>query len=127
MGNWLALAALVVVAGTALVWFRLLRAVRIPQNRIGFSGAMALGPALGVAAFLSGVGLLGGLAAALSIGIGVGFLALGWISPQDRRLPAVRVGGPVLDFEAPDDQGRPFRLASLRGRPLLLKFFRGHW
>jgi len=40
---------------------------------------------------------------------------------------AVRVGGPILDFSAPDENGEPFALASLRGRPYLLKFFRGHW
>ena len=44
-------------------------------------------------------------------------------------LPAAcaAVGAPILDFEAPDAEGEPFDLATLRGRPFLLKFFRGHW
>jgi len=127
MGDLLALAALLVVVLTGLVWFGLMRAVRLPRNRLAFVAAMALGPVLGVVAFLSGVGFLAGIAAALGIGAGAGFLVLAWMSPQERRLPAVRVGSPILDFEAPDAEGRPFRLASLHGRPFLLKFFRGHW
>ena len=33
----------------------------------------------------------------------------------------------IRNFTAKDDQGNSFDLAALRGRPFLLKFFRGHW
>jgi peroxiredoxin len=33
----------------------------------------------------------------------------------------------LRDFTALDEHGREFALASTAGRPLLLKFFRGHW
>jgi peroxiredoxin len=48
-------------------------------------------------------------------------------SAQSRNVPRVAVGAPILDFTAPDEHGRPFRLSSLAGRPILLKLFRGHW
>ena len=37
------------------------------------------------------------------------------------------VGAPIIDFTALDDRAVPFELGSLRGKPYLLKFFRGHW
>jgi peroxiredoxin len=39
----------------------------------------------------------------------------------------VAVGQEAPDFAASDSGGATFRLASLRGAPVLLKFFRGHW
>ncbi|MCW5893753.1 MAG: peroxiredoxin family protein [bacterium] len=59
--------------------------------------------------------------------MGLAFLALFAASGQRRTSSAVAVGAPVLDLVATDDTGRPFALAALRGRPVLLKFFRGHW
>jgi thioredoxin-dependent peroxiredoxin len=35
----------------------------------------------------------------------------------------VAVGEPAPEFEAPDQDGRPFRLASLRGSPVVLYFY----
>jgi hypothetical protein len=126
-GDLLGLLALGVVLATGVVWFRLIQAVRIPSNRLPFFAAMGVGVVLGIAAFGQGTGVLGGLAAGLAILAGGVFLGLRLQSTQDVREPAVRVGGPILDFSAPDERGEPFDLASLRGRPYLLKFFRGHW
>ncbi|MGH7819078.1 MAG: hypothetical protein ACREQ9_04830, partial [Candidatus Binatia bacterium] len=58
---------------------------------------------------------------------GGAFLALAATGGQANVTPAVRVGEPIIDFTARDDHGDEFRLVSLRGRPFLLKFFRGHW
>jgi peroxiredoxin len=58
---------------------------------------------------------------------GLAFLALYAGSGQRPLTPAVTVGEPVLEFHALDDAGQPFDLSTLRGRPFLLKFFRGHW
>ncbi len=35
----------------------------------------------------------------------------------------IAAGEPAPDFEAPDQDGRPFRLASLRGAPVVLYFY----
>jgi peroxiredoxin Q/BCP len=35
----------------------------------------------------------------------------------------IAVGSPAPDFEAPDQDGRPFRLSSLRGSPVVLYFY----
>lgn len=46
------------------------------------------------------------------------------------QLPAPARGlelGAAVDFTLPDDTGRPVRLASLRGGPMLLYFYRGGW
>jgi cytochrome oxidase Cu insertion factor (SCO1/SenC/PrrC family) len=67
------------------------------------------------------------VAAGFAIVAGGAFVGLRLQSRQDAREPAVRIGAPILDFTAPDENGQPFALSSLRGRPFLLKFFRGHW
>lgn len=36
-------------------------------------------------------------------------------------------GKPAPDFALKDQQGKTFRLASMRGKRVLLVFFRGYW
>ena len=126
-GTLLGVMAATLVAGAGASWLRRMQAVRLPRNAAPYLVACALAAGLGVAAFIVGTGVAGGIAAALAIGGGSAFLALYSASGQRREPPAVAVGGPILDFVASDDSGRPFALASLRGRPFLVKFFRGHW
>jgi hypothetical protein len=118
-------AAILVVAGSR--WLRLMRQVRVPEDRRGFVAACAVAAALGGAAFVLETNLAGGIAAGLAVEGGLAFLGFSAASGQPALAPAVAVGGPVLDFVATDDEGRPFDLALLRGQPFLLKFFRGHW
>lgn len=40
---------------------------------------------------------------------------------------ASAVGKPAPDFTLQDQQGKPFHLASIRGKNVLLIFYRGHW
>ena len=51
-----------------------------------------------------------------------------WLSyrlpPADR---VVAAGSRAPDFELPDPSGKLWSLAGLRGRKVLLVFFRGHW
>ena len=119
--------AAAIVLGAAIAWYQRLQQVRIPHNRWLFQAAFGLGALLGLLALLRGTGTLGGFAAVAALVGGGVFLGLRAISGQERRQPAVEVGSPVLDFEAPHAAGGSFDLASLRGRPFLLKFFRGHW
>ena len=117
--------ALLVVAG--LVWMRSIRELRTGERRPWVLLVVVAGAGLGVIALAREPGLLGGIAAGLAVGAGALFLLLQALGKQSRVTPAVALGREVLDFTAPDAEGQPFRLASLRGRPYLLKFFRGHW
>ena len=122
--GWLALG---VAAVNALVFFRRMREVAIPQNRTAHDLGWAAAVALGAAAFALGVHWSGAIPAALGA-LGGGFMLLLRLgSAQARTRIAVHVGGPILDFTAPDENGAPFALSSVAGKPFLLKFFRGHW
>lgn len=50
---------------------------------------------------------------------------------QDRPLPPPQVSSAVgerdPDFALPDQEGRTLRLSSLRGKRILLIFYRGYW
>ena len=126
-GAMLGFLAFALVAATGAFWFRRLNQVRAGEVRTAVIGSMAVAAALAIAAFVAGPGLAGGIAAGFALALAGTFLALQPLSGQARTAPTVRVGGPILDFSAPTDGGEPFDLATLRGRPFLLKFFRGHW
>jgi hypothetical protein len=126
-GSLLGIGAAAIVLLTGVIWFRRINAVRIPHARGPYLAAVGVAVLLGLAAFAQGPGIIGGIGAGFAILAGGAFLGLRLQSSQDARKPAVETGGPILDFTAPDDTGRPFDLASLRGKPFLLKFFRGHW
>jgi peroxiredoxin len=71
----------------------------------------AVGVALGVLAIIpAGLFLLGSTKS--------------WL--YDQR-PAVAIGDLAPDFTVTDSLGQPVRLASFRGAPVLLKFYRGVW
>jgi len=126
-GGVLAVLAIGVVGAAGALWVRRLGQVRAGEVRGRVIAAMAAGAALAVAAFVAGPGLAGGVAAGLALALSGVFLALQPLSGQARVAPTVGVGEPIVDFRAPDDTGEAFELASLRGGPFLLKFFRGHW
>jgi cytochrome oxidase Cu insertion factor (SCO1/SenC/PrrC family) len=126
-GAILGFLALALVAQAGLVWVRLMREVRVGERRPLVLVAILAGIGLALLAFARGPGHAGGIAAGLALAGGGLFLLLQVLGRQSRRIPAVAVGRPILDFSAPDADGRPFALAGLRGRPYLLKFFRGHW
>jgi len=126
-GLWLALAGMtiILVAGTRLM--QLTWQVPLPADARPYLAASVAAAALGVAALVAGPGIVGGVIAALDVVGGLAFPALYAFSGQSRTPPAVTVGGPIIDFTTTDDEDRPFDLAALRGAPVLLKFFRGHW
>jgi len=126
-GQALGFFALALVGATGALWFRRLNQLRAGEVRGLVIGLMGVAAAVALLAFGLGAGLAGGLAAGLALAVSGVFLVLQPFSGQARTQPAVRVGGPILDFTAPNDAGEPFDLASLRGKPFLLKFFRGHW
>ena len=73
--------------------------------------------------------VLGSLGLGLSLAVGGFFLVyVFWLSDQ---LPAptdtVGVGEIAPDFTLPDAGGDPVRLSDLRGRKVILTFYRGYW
>ena len=126
-GLVLGLLALALVVQAGVVWMRSIRELRTGERRPLVLLVVVAGAGLGLLAFARGPGLLGGLAAGLAVGAGGLFLLLQLLGRQSRSTPSVALGREILDFTAPDAEGRPFALGSLRGRPYLLKFFRGHW
>jgi hypothetical protein len=126
-GSILGFLALALFAQAGFVWMRSIREVRTGERRPLVLAVVAAAVGLGAFAFARGPGLAGGIAAGIAFGLGLLFLVNQVVGQQARNVPAVAVGGPILDFTAPDADGRPFELSSLRGRPYLLKFFRGHW
>jgi hypothetical protein len=104
------------------------------MNRVALEGHRALPFALcaaaaatGIAAFVVGPGWLGGLLAALGLAGGLAWIGLGLLAGQSRQTPRVVVGEPLPAIVAPDPTGASFDVARLRGHPVLIKLFRGHW
>jgi hypothetical protein len=126
-GLILGLLALALLVQAGLVWMRSIRELRTGERRPLVLVVVVAGVGLGALAFARGPGWIGGIAAGLAVGLGGLFLLLQVLAQQSRHTPAVGLGREVLDFIAPDAEGQPFALSSLRGRPYLLKFFRGHW
>ncbi len=127
MEQLLGAAAGTVALVTIVEWGRRMMAVRIPEDRRPFQAAMAAALLIGVGAMFAGADGWAHTGARMGVVLGALFLGLNMISAQESKEPAVAVGGSILDFSAPDENGETFELASLRGKPFLLKFFRGHW
>ncbi|HXC49676.1 MAG TPA: peroxiredoxin family protein [Candidatus Limnocylindrales bacterium] len=119
--------AIALVLGPGVRWLWLMQRVRIPKDRTAYIAPSVAGALVGVFALSAHPSLAAGISAGLAVVSGSVFALLCAASRQAPNVPAVTVGRPIVDFTALDDEGRPFDLASLRGRPFLLKFFRGHW
>jgi len=123
----LALLGAALLGGSLVLWFRMLKQVALAGRRWILLSAVGAAVLLALGAFAQGAGLLVGLLAGVTALAGVGFLFLALLAPQSKQSPAVAVGEPLPDFTAPDENDQPFSLASLAGKPVLLKVFRGHW
>lgn len=119
--------AFLLVAGSMALWARRIKRVQIPTDRRGFVACWVGGAALGILALTQGAGWVGGIPAGIAALAGILFSALVYISPQKVADNAIRVGESLRDFTAVDENGDDFSIGSIAGRPVLLKFFRGHW
>ena len=126
-GTTIGFVAFALVAGSMALWFRRMGRVQIPTDRRGFVACWAGGAVLGVLALSQGAGWVGGIPAGIATLAGTLFSVLVYISPQKVAEDAVRVGESLRAFTAPDENGADFSIASAAGKPVLLKFFRGHW
>jgi len=126
-GLYLSIMGFAIVFATGFRWFRLASAVALPENRLGFVASMAAGVCLAIAGLVQGAGLAGGILSTLAILLGSLFVFTWAISKQKGGSGAFQPGSPLLAFSAPDHLGNTFDSSTLDGRPILLKFFRGHW
>jgi hypothetical protein len=126
-GIELGVVAFLLVAGAMTLWARRIRRVQIPTDRRGFVACWVSGAALGIVALTQGAGWVGGIPAGIAAVAGIFFSALVYISPQKVADNAIQVGERLRGFTALDENGTVFSIASVAGKPVLLKFFRGHW
>ena len=126
-GLYLSIMGFAIVFATGFRWFRLASAVALPENRLGFVASMVTGIGLAIAGLAQGAGPAGGVFSTLSILLGGLFVFTWSISKQKGGSGKFQPGAPMLAFSAPDHLGDTFDSSSLDGRPILLKFFRGHW
>jgi hypothetical protein len=126
-GTKLGIGALVLALASLALWNHQTNQVDIPENRAAFVAAFLTAAALGVAAFVKRPGWIGGIAAVPAIFIGLLLPFTMAISRQEVATGGIQVGDTLPHFTAPDDRGELFDSASLRGQPVLIKFFRGHW
>jgi hypothetical protein len=126
-GTALALAALLVVAGTLAWYYPKIKNVTAPLRPWREQALMGLGLLLaGGAAWLQ-PGVIGYVSGGLAVLLAGLFLLLTFTSGLPHQPPVVAVGELAPDFCATDAEGDEFHLSQLRGAPVLLKFYRGHW
>jgi 4-hydroxybenzoate polyprenyltransferase len=125
--NGLALLSLVLMVGGWATWWRRIQRVDVPLRPWAHFAVMSVSLLAGLAALGAGPGATGVVAALLGLSGSGMFLGLHTISRMPDRPAAARVGDAAPDFTALDAEGESFRLSALRGRPVLFKFFRGHW
>ncbi len=116
---------LLVVA--VVIWFRRMNNVALEGRRSMLFGMCVVAIGLGVASLSNEPGILGGAMAILGVAGGVIWLGLGAFAGQSKQTSNVVVGSPLPAFSAPDHEGAIFDIESLRGHPVLIKLFRGHW
>jgi cytochrome oxidase Cu insertion factor (SCO1/SenC/PrrC family) len=121
----------VVAAGLTVAafvyWMGLIKRVEIGDRRWLVTAALGTAMLLALIALGFGSGVAVRVLGGASLLLGVLYFGLLALAGQSVQTPAVAVGQPLLDFTARDHNGEPFSLSSLAGRPVLLKFFRGHW
>ncbi len=129
MGFGTPLAALaMIVTGIALLAY----VAKMRKNRSELrpsSEQLAAGAAIlmDTAAFFLQPGILGALVAVIAIVPAALFLVAMHTTREPSQPPNMHIGELAPDFSGVRADGTPFRLSALRGRPVLVKFFRGFW
>ncbi len=127
LGTILGFVGLGIALVTVALWFRLVDQVAIPENRAPFVVAFLAAALVGASAFVLRTRWFGAIPAAMAIVIGLFLPFTVSISRQEVATTGIQVGQPLPRFTAIDRHGERFDSASLAGKPVLMKFFRGHW
>ena len=117
--------ALILIAGSATLWFRLCFLVKIPKSTPSF---FILCYVIGI--ILGGTSIInegGNNFAYWAIGLGALLLYLVLTGTQKIGDEVIAVGDNIPSFMGTDDQNNQFDSSWLQGRRTLIKFFRGFW
>ena len=127
LGTPLAFASLGVAVATVVAWFWHINRVAIPENRIVFIACFLVAFGLAIAGLVLRARWFAVVPALIAIVIGGFFPFSMAISRQEVATTGIQVGQTIPHFEALDRNGERFDSASLQGKPVIMKFFRGHW
>ncbi|GAB4159707.1 MAG: hypothetical protein Fur0021_30870 [Candidatus Promineifilaceae bacterium] len=121
------LLAFAIVRGNRIWYARKVKALRVPRRPLAHQLLAGGGAVVAVFTLTRSLDVIGFLLAAVALIAGIRFIYTTLSSRLPGKQIAVRRGQPALNFTALDGHGEPFTLSSLSGRPILIKFFRGHW
>ncbi len=127
VGTTLGLATLLLTATAIGLWIRAIRTVAIGSSRVWYIAAFVIAAGMSVTAFRYGSHWTGDVAAGLSIFIALFFFLTAAIGPQKVDTGAIKVGSVLPAFSGNDEYSKRFDSNELAGKPVLIKFFRGHW
>jgi len=127
LGTSLGFIALALAIGVVLFWFRQVNLVALPQDTTLFVFAFVTVALLSIATFIVGPRWFGGIPAVGAIIVATFMMGTVYISPQKVAENPVKVGDVIPQFVALNDDGERFNSSDLMGKPILIKFFRGHW
>ena len=123
----LGLLALIIVRGNRIWYGRKIKALLVPRRPLAHQLLAGAGVAVAIFTFTRPPDVIGFLLAAVALFAGIRFLYTTLSSHIPGRDITVRPGQPALNFTALNGRSETFTLSSLSGRPILIKFFRGHW
>lgn len=121
------LLAFAIVRGNRIWYARKIKALRVPRRPLAHQLLAGTGAAVAVFTLTRPLDVIGFLLAAVALIAGIRFIYTTLSSRLPGKQIAVRRGQPALNFTALNGHSEPFTLSSLSGRPILIKFFRGHW
>ena len=115
------------VAIALVLWFRWMNEVTLAGRRSLLFALCGVGAGLGGVALVHEPGWVGGTLALVGMTGGLLWIVLGLLGGQSTQLPNLALGQSLPAIAAPDHTGALFEIESLRGQPVLIKLFRGHW
>jgi hypothetical protein len=114
-------------ATAVALWVRLMNDVALEGRRRFLFALCVAGIGIGVVALMSDPGWVAGAMASIAVAGGGVWVGLGLLAGQSKQTPNLVLGEPLPAFSAPDHEEQLFEIESLRGHPVLIKVFRGHW
>jgi len=126
-GLALTAASLLTAAGNLATHYPRIKSNHAPLRPRREQAVMVLTLLLAGGGFLLQPGIAGYLLGGAAILLALLFLLGTATSGLPEKKPAVTVGAIAPDFTATDADGHEFRLSDLRGRTVLMKFYRGYW
>ena len=126
-GISLGILSLSLFAVAIALWVRFMTTVALEGRRAFLYVLYVAGIAVGAATLMRDPGWVGGTMATIAIAGGIVWVILGLLAGQSKQRPNLVLGEPIPVFSAPDHENQTFEIESLRGHPVLIKLFRGHW